>query len=249
MSDIASITSNRNNSSTSDKGPTMNSKATFASISANQRKLEQAQHAKAEGYKTAIGSVTQTMQLAGIILAEISPLCKQLAFGIKNAAGQQLIRYIKKDMEPGEEPMMSIASIRKVESETHCDLLQNTLDFLNVGSIRELTPRRPQVTCTADFAVEVLVALAVAGMKRHPEKGYAGVDGHIAQKLNELLGCGLPVKMEVIERTYEWDVDPFQAEDEAARVEDRSETRDESFDWDDSTTEEERTLASVGIHF
>lgn len=221
----------------------------FANISAAQRKLEQAQHAKAEGYKTAIGSVKTTMQMAGIILAEISPLCKQLAFGIKNAAGQQLIRYIKKDIEPGEEPMMSIASIRKVESETHCDLLQNTLDFLNVGSIRELTPRRAQVTCTADYAVEVLVALAVAGIKRHPEKGYAGVDGHIAQKLNELIGCGLPVKMEVIERVYEWEVDPFQAEDEAARVEDRSNIADEAYDWNDTSTEEERTIASIGIHF
>lgn len=231
------------------KGTTMNTTSTFASISAQQRIAENAAKVKQEGYKTAVASVRSVMELAGIILCEISPLTKQLSFGIKNAAGQQLIRYIKKDIEAYEQPVMSIASIRKVESETHCDLLQNTLDFLNVGSIRELTPRRPQVTCTADYAVEVLLSIAITGLKRHPDKGYAGLDGAIATKLNELVHCGLPVREEVTDRVYEWDVDPFQAEDEASRIEDRSNTRDESYDWDDAEPEEERTLAVAGIHF
>lgn len=223
--------------------------STFASISAQQRIAENANKVKQEGYKTAVSSVRSVMQLAGIILCEVSPLSKQLTFGIKNAAGQQLIRYIKKDIEQYEIPLMSIASIRKVESETHCDLLQNTLDFLGVGSIRELTPRRPQVTCTADYAIDVLMSIAIAGLKRHPDKGYAGLDGAIATKLNELLQCGLPVREEVAEHIYEWDVDPFTAEDEAARVEDRSSKRDEEYDWDDTSPEEERTLAVPGIHF
>lgn len=232
-----------------DKGNTMNTTSVFASISAQQKIAENANRVKQEGYKTAVSSVRSVMELAGIILCEISPLTKQLTFGIKNAAGQQLIRYIKKDIEAYEQPMMSIASIRKVESETRCDLLQNTLDFLNVGSIRELTPRRAQVTCTADYAIEVLLSIAIAGLKRHPDKGYSGLDGAIANKLNEMLHCDLPVKEEATDHVYEWDVDPFQAEDESQRVEDRSETHDESFDWDDSTTEEERTIAVPGIHF
>ena len=142
-----------------------------------------------------------------------------------------------------------MCTTRSIESECHADLLQPTLDFLG-KDLRELKPRRAQVSAGgAEAAAYHLACEAIAMLDNHPKDGYKGLDGHLATAFNTLFECGLPVQGQGEDaQVYEWDVDPFEADDAANRFEDRSSHQDEEFNWDDEP-ETERTSAVPGIHF
>lgn len=235
---------------------TINTRNSFAAIKAKRDAIAREKKAKAVAFAQHFQTAAEQGDLVQIIgvacnIPDQSKLGKQLAFNLSRAAGNQLIQYLKR--EPDELPCMSIGEIRGIESACRIDLLENTLTFLgaDTSDLRpggKLKPQRPMISCGGmNNALFTLTAEALAMMESHPKDGYKGLDGDLAAALNTILECGLPIG-EQAQRTYDWDIDPFEQADEAARVEDRSDKRDEEHSWDE-IPEDEKTRASIGIHW
>jgi len=235
---------------------TINTRNSFAAIKAKRDAMARDKKAKAVAFAQHFATAADQGDLVQIIgvacnIPDQSKLGKQLAFNMSRAAGNQLIQYLKRDAD--EVPQMSIGEIRGVESACRLDLLENTLTFLgaDTSDLRpggKLKPQRPMVSAGGmNNALFILTAEALAMMDNHPKDGYKGLDGDLANALNTILECGLPVG-EQAQRAYDWDVDPFEQADEAARYEDRSDKRDEEYSWDE-VPEDEKTSAVAGIHW
>ena len=223
----------------------------FATLKAKRDQEARDRKARDQARIQAIDEVQSPCILLGWCTAMDTTLAKQIAFNVGRAVSAQVFGYIKK--EPDTLPTMSLAEIRGIESEAHVDLLEPIFGFLNVTGLRDPAfpkPRRPQVSCGGrDAAAWLLLADAVAGLERIPEKGYRGLDGHLAQALNRLLQCGLPVVGELDERSYDWEVDPIEPSGVDSPIDERTPRgHDEEFSWDD-TPEDDKTSAVPGIHF
>lgn len=229
---------------------------TFAEIKAARDNMQREKKAKQTAIVQALNEINENTApsvLLGWATAADCRLSKALSFALGQAVSEQFFAYVKKDTDIA--PEISIPEINAVSATIRLDMLQPVFDFLGIASLRDSNapkPRRAQVSCGGmEAAAAWLLMSSVARLDRHPERGYSGLDGALASAINRCVQAGLPVQGELEgERVFEWDVDPFTPSGVDAEHDERTPwAHDEEFDWNESSPEDERTMAVPGIHF